>query len=70
MSTNALIDVIDSDNARGISYTTVFRHAGSGTVPGAVEALQSLIEYRDEYRRTAEGWRIRSRRGATVFRRA
>ena len=70
VSTNASIDVIDADNARGVSYTTVYRHAGDGTPPGAAEALQSLIEYRDEYCRTTVGWRIRSRRGASVFRRA
>ena len=49
VSTNASIDVIDADNARGVSYATVYRHAGDGTPLGAAEALQSLIEYRDEY---------------------
>ncbi|MEJ6846329.1 nuclear transport factor 2 family protein [Sinorhizobium fredii] len=67
--TNDFIEVIDPDNARGISYATVYRHSGDGALPGPAEALQSLIEYRDEYCRTPDGWRICSRHGTTVLRR-
>ncbi|MCY1354031.1 SnoaL-like domain protein [compost metagenome] len=69
VATNELIEVNDADNARGISYATVYRHSGDGGIPGPAEALQSLIEYRDEYCRTPDGWRIRSRHGTTVLRR-
>lgn len=69
ISSNAVVDAVDGDNARGISYATVFRFAGDGIPPGPAEALDAMIEYHDDYVRTSSGWKIKARRGTTVFRR-
>lgn len=60
--TNALIDVLDRDTARGTVYLTLYRHDG---VPGRATSLTQpptlLGEYRDEFRRTPLGWKFHRR---------
>lgn len=60
--TNALIEVVDRDTARGTVYLTLYRNDGE---PGrAVSPTQSptlLGEYRDEFRRTPQGWKFQRR---------
>lgn len=61
-STNQLVEVVDEDRATGRSYAVVFREPDprEGTVSTRVTP-RSVVEYFDEFRRTAEGWRIASR---------
>jgi hypothetical protein len=67
--TNMLVDVVDDKAAKGIAYATVFRdreYDGSGSAP--MRPPGSVIEYHDEFTRTAEGWKIKRRRTVPIFR--
>lgn len=57
---NQLIEVIDRDHARGVSYFVVYHF---DTKPGANKALSPVVITRssDEYVRTPQGWRIQRR---------
>jgi hypothetical protein len=63
LSTNQVVDVVDADHATGWSYAVVFREPDprEGVLSTRVTP-RSVVEYRDEFRRTAEGWRFASRR--------
>lgn len=60
--TNALVEVIDEDHARGTSCGVVFREPQprDGEISTRVTP-RSVIEYFDTFRRTPHGWRIASR---------
>jgi SnoaL-like domain len=66
--TNALIDVLDRDSARGTVYLTLYRNDG---VPGrATSPAQSptvVGEYRDEFKRTPQGWKFHRREFIASF---
>jgi hypothetical protein len=68
--TNIVVDVIDANNATGLSYLTLFQH--DGPADRAVSQLEPPVmlgEYRDRFTRTDAGWRF-TRRDITVsFRR-
>ena len=68
--TNNVVDVIDDTTAEGVSYLVVFNSTGPvdarGTRP--VEPPATVGEYRDTFRRTAEGWRFQTRVLTRVFR--
>ena len=70
VSTNALVDVTGPDTARGISYATVYRHDGDAAGEAPLAGPESIVEYHDEFVRTPAGWRIRSRRSISIFRRS
>jgi hypothetical protein len=60
--TNALIDVLDHDTARGTVYLTLYRHDGvSGRSTSPTQSPTLLGEYRDEFRRTPLGWKFHRR---------
>lgn len=61
-STNQIVDVIDANTATGISYAMVFRQENpvEGTPSGNV-APRAVVECRDKFRRTDDGWRIAER---------
>lgn len=68
--TNIAIEPHSADRATGVLYLTMYR--GQRPEPGGTAALDGpylVGEYEDEYRRTAEGWRIARRRLDTIFRR-
>ncbi len=59
---NPVIDVIDADHAKGVSFGLVVRGPkGDGTLPVPMRGLELLVEYRDEFVRTPEGWRFAKR---------
>jgi uncharacterized protein (TIGR02246 family) len=67
--TNMLVDIVDEDRATGVAYAVVFRdrdHAGDGPAPMC--APEAVVEYRDEFRRTAEGWKFVRRQSIAAFR--
>lgn len=69
ISSNAQIDVIDENHAKGTSYFTVYRadkQAEKGPNPLAGPAL--VGQYFDEYVRTREGWKFAHRRMEFTFR--
>jgi len=64
---NVMIDVLSADRARGSSRVVLIaaptgseRHPQFGH---QAQAMQLVGGYKDEYVRTARGWRIHSRRG-------
>lgn len=63
--TNVLIDVIDSENATGTAYLTVF-YAEPTATPAVLEPPIILVTYEDRFRRTAEGWKFSERRPRTT----
>lgn len=68
--TNILIDVIDADHARGVTYLTLYRHIGD--VPDSEPIERTLPagigQYKDEFVRGANGFRIARRVLTFAFR--
>jgi len=59
---NTLIDVVDADHARGVTYLTLYRHDGEpGRKVSPLSGPSMLGEYRDVFVRTADGWRFQQR---------
>ncbi len=68
VSSNVLITVTDEDNAEGLSYFTLYRYAEEKPrVPDLVDQPVIVGEYRDQFRRTADGWRIARRQADVGF---
>ena len=68
VSSNQVVDVIDSDNAKGRSYAVVYRQEQpvAGT-PSEKVVPRAIVEYYDTFRRTADGWLIASREYQYTF---
>jgi len=69
--TNVFIDVLSPDEARGISYLTLYRHHGEESVrfgPAPLCGPAAVGHYEDRYVRTAAGWLFRSRHLQLAFR--
>jgi ketosteroid isomerase-like protein len=64
-----VIDVIDADTARGVTYIILFRHDGEpGRKVSPLEGLPEIVgEYHDVFARTADGWRFKRREFVTAF---
>lgn len=65
---NFLCNVIDEDHAEATVYLTLYRHDGNperrtSPLPGAV----MVGEYRDQFRRTSDGWRFARREIGVSF---
>jgi uncharacterized protein (TIGR02246 family) len=70
IATNAVVTVTGPDAARGLSYATVYRHDGHAGGEAPLTGPESIVEYHDDFVRTAAGWRIAARRSHSIFRRA
>ena len=71
--TNMLIDVIDEDHARGLSYLSLYRHVGPESLqsePIDVSGPAIIGHYDDRFVRTPMGWRFERRKLHVAFRRA
>lgn len=61
---NIVIDVLGPDEATGISYVTFLSTTDVDAArPVAAEPKIFVGEYRDNFVRTADGWRLKSRKG-------
>ena len=59
---NFLVDILDEDHARGCVYLTLYRHDGDPDRKYSPLVGPVLVgEYRDDFLRTPEGWRIQRR---------
>lgn len=70
LCTNVEIDAVDADHAVGRCYLYLF--SASTTTPDQAggrpaDPIQRMGEYRDQYVRTGEGWRIARRDGKLVM---
>ena len=69
--TNMVVEVMDDDVARGLSYLCLYRHQGSESLlPEAVgfAAPAAVGHYEDGFRRTDAGWRFTLRKLHLAFR--
>ena len=69
--TNVYTEVLDRDNARGLSYLTLYRHLGSESLqrgPVAFDAPAAVGHYEDRFVRTGDGWRYARRKLHLAFR--
>lgn len=65
---NCVIDVIDEDHAKGCVYLTLYRYDGDpDRAVAPLEGAELVGEYRDEFVRTPEGWRLSTREVAVSF---
>lgn len=70
---NIFIDVRDADQARGISYLTLYRHIGPESLTGKpieFDGPAAIGHYEDQFVRTAQGFRFKRRRLQITFTRA
>jgi hypothetical protein len=69
LCTNVTIDVVDADEARGLTYWVNYRgrlgHDEALPVPSGPPAFAG--EYHDRFIRTADGWRIAHRKANVAF---
>jgi len=65
---NLLVNVIDAERATGVVYLTLYRHDGDPDRAVSPSASPSVVgEYRDEFVRSAGGWRFRRREVIASF---
>jgi len=65
---NLLIEVLDETTARGVVYLTLYRHDGEeGRSSSPIGPPAFIGEYRDEFRKTPEGWRFKRRETRVAF---
>ena len=70
--TNIFINVINRDEANGISYLTLYRHVGPESThsgPITFDGPFGVGHYQDLFVRTGDGWRFKSRVLHMAFRR-
>jgi 3-phenylpropionate/cinnamic acid dioxygenase small subunit len=69
--TNILIEALDAEHARGVTYLSLYRHVGDeslGVQP--VDGFQpaAIGQYDDEFVLTSDGWRFARRELSLAFR--
>jgi uncharacterized protein (TIGR02246 family) len=65
---NFSLDVTGDDRAEGVVYLTLYRHDGDPSRKTSPLPGPTMVgEYRDQFARTADGWRIASRRSIVSF---
>lgn len=69
VASNILVDVIDENNAKASSYTTVYKSAPNqtGSQPSARTTPRCVVEYLDDFVRQPDGWKIKSRHYSYQF---
>jgi hypothetical protein len=69
---NVFIDVLNENEARGISYLTLYRHVGEESLKGEpihFDGPAGVGHYEDRFEKTAEGWKFKRRKLHFAFRR-
>ncbi len=73
MLTNVVVEVIDADHAKASAYNTLYSSPDirydQQSGPIDFKTATQVVEQRDEFTRTLDGWRISKRRGEAVFKR-
>ncbi|WP_395647635.1 nuclear transport factor 2 family protein [Terricaulis sp.] len=69
---NSLIEAIDADTATGLCYLTAYGSAAPADATGArpMEQPGTVGHYTDEFMRTPQGWRFKSRVLTRVLRKS
>jgi len=55
-------------SAKGISYYTLYLYSGDGETPYPLDGPFVVGEYHEEFTKTDEGWKIKSREARIIFR--
>tara|TARA_B100000315_G_C14580111_1_gene590027 strand:+ start:2997 stop:3416 length:420 start_codon:yes stop_codon:yes gene_type:complete len=66
--TSTEIDIVDNNTATGLTYYTLYLYGGDEEPPYPLEGPFVVGEYREEFARTADGWKIKSREARIIFR--
>ncbi len=69
---NVFIDVLSENEARGISYLTLYRHVGPESLKGEpieFDGPAGVGHYEDRFEQTADGWKFKRRKLHFAFRR-
>jgi ketosteroid isomerase-like protein len=62
LCSNFQLNEISADEATGVVYVTLYRHQGEeGRSTSPLVGPAAVGEYRDQFVRTPDGWRIKSR---------
>ena len=70
--TNVFVDVLNENEARGISYLTLYRHVGEESLKGEpidFDGPAGVGHYEDRFERMADGWKFKRRKLHFAFRR-
>jgi ketosteroid isomerase-like protein len=70
--TNIFIDVLNENEARGISYLSLYRHVGPESLKGEpidFDGPAAVGHYEDRFENTPDGWKIKRRKLHFAFRR-
>lgn len=70
VSGGARIRIEDEDHAYAISQTLVYECIEADNLPAPMTGPHMIVEYRDWFERTDDGWRIAQRDTLIVFRQA
>ncbi len=66
--TSTEIDIVDKTNAKGLTYYTLYLYGGEEETPYPLDGPFVVGEYHEEFARTDNGWRIKSREARIIFR--
>lgn len=69
LCTNILIDIVDENHAKGLTFFIFYRHGGDAApdYPVLLDVPQVIGDIHDEFRRTEDGWRICRRQTQEIF---
>ena len=70
---NVFIDVLNENEARGISYLSLYRHIGPESLKGEpipFDGPSAIGHYEDRFEKTSDGWKFKRRKLHFAFRRA
>jgi ketosteroid isomerase-like protein len=64
---NVVVEVTGANSAAGRSLSTVYRSASANGAPAVLAPPLAIVENRDDFALTGQGWRIRQRRSRILF---
>jgi hypothetical protein len=66
--TTIVIDVVDRDNARGRAYAVIYRaEEFDGTMPAPMAQPEHVVDYRTEFRKDGDEWKMAAHAAQLVF---
>jgi hypothetical protein len=69
--TTVVIEPLDEVHAKGCAYAIVYMCRGfDGNLPGLISPPELIVDYREEFVKTADGWRISRHFAEQIFRAA
>tara|TARA_B100000686_G_scaffold300686_1_gene335394 strand:- start:186 stop:638 length:453 start_codon:yes stop_codon:yes gene_type:complete len=66
--TNTDFSRITAGSAAGITYYSLYLHSGDSEIPYPLDGPFVIGEYHEEFSKTDQGWKIKSREAKIIFR--